>query len=90
MISWIGRKATQPSESPVMSLECISKMSRQMFRQNNMQHPVRALRVDISFVQFIITTAQNCLKMVSWIIGKRGIPMPLISKMVGYHARTHA
>ncbi|KAJ8660151.1 hypothetical protein O0I10_004010 [Lichtheimia ornata] len=58
-----GRKATQPSESPVMSLECISKMSRQMFRQNNMQHPVRALRVDISFVQFIITTAQNCLKM---------------------------
>lgn len=39
-----------------------------MFRQNNMQDPVRALRVDISFVQFIITTAQNRLKMVSWIV----------------------
>ena len=61
---WIGRKANQPPESPVLSLECISKMSRQMFRQNNMQHPVRALRVDINFVQFIIATAQSCLKAV--------------------------
>ena len=62
----IGRKSTaSQAEYSVISLEFLTNVTRRMFIEGSvLQRPVRALRVDLNYVKYIVQSTQIVLKKV--------------------------
>lgn len=49
----------------MLSLDFTASITEKMFADGDRQTPVRAVRADLNFVQYIVTVTQQCLENVS-------------------------
>ncbi|KAI9312563.1 FANCI solenoid 4-domain-containing protein [Dichotomocladium elegans] len=57
-----GRKAAGQSEQSVLSLSYLTKINRHLFIRNNVHAPIRILRTDLTFVQYIVASTSSLLR----------------------------
>lgn len=60
----IGRKLVVDYPT-MLSLDFTASITEKMFADGDIQTPVRAVRADLNFVQYIVTVTQQCLENVS-------------------------